>query len=515
VLESNRDLVLRRLTECLARDRTKHQVAEVTSLGLVQMTRKRVGAGLLEAFSQQCECCNGRGVILTLEAPAETAHRSSAGTARRPVPVPAPPPRDVDSNGNGSSNGGGANGNGNSRGRGNGSDSRPANGRSGNRRSGGRSDNDWRTETTVADAPLDDVAMADAALADAALAGTVPADARLDEAALDSAPLGTSALGTSALDDAALDSAARGDGRPGDAAPARNGGRRTRRPTNGGTAFAAAVVEDTAPVQAAVVPVVTAAPDAQPEPAGFASVAVGADVSAAAPEDSGPPVRRTRAGSAVARVTVVSDPEPPAESAPAADLPVIAEAVSETRAEPEAPATEPEVAPESVTVVEPEVAPESVTVVEPDATPESVTVVEPEVTPEPAAVAESHVTPESVTLVEPDATSAVPEAAAHESVPVAEPEAAPVEPEATLAKFATDEAEPVAGTEREAPAPGTLAAPEDSADTPTPAAPDALVVTEEPANPVIPEDGPPADAPEAPLAQTEPGQATGEEHPQG
>ena len=91
VLESNRDLVLRRLTECLARDRTKHQVAEVTSLGLVQMTRKRVGAGLLEAFSTQCECCSGRGVILTLEAPAETAHRSSAGAARRPIPTPPRP----------------------------------------------------------------------------------------------------------------------------------------------------------------------------------------------------------------------------------------------------------------------------------------------------------------------------------------------------------------------------------------------------------------------------------------
>ncbi len=67
VLESNRELVLRRLLECLARDRTKHQVAEVTSLGLVQMTRKRVGAGLLEAFSAPCECCNGRGVILTFD----------------------------------------------------------------------------------------------------------------------------------------------------------------------------------------------------------------------------------------------------------------------------------------------------------------------------------------------------------------------------------------------------------------------------------------------------------------
>jgi ribonuclease E len=67
VLESNRDLVLRRLTECLGRDRTKHQVAEVTSLGLVQMTRKRVGEGLLEAFSEPCEHCKGRGVIVHSE----------------------------------------------------------------------------------------------------------------------------------------------------------------------------------------------------------------------------------------------------------------------------------------------------------------------------------------------------------------------------------------------------------------------------------------------------------------
>ncbi|MBO0607656.1 Rne/Rng family ribonuclease [Myceligenerans salitolerans] len=64
VLESNRDLVLRRLVECLGRDRTKHQVAEVTSLGLVQMTRKRVGQGLVEAFSETCEHCNGRGFVV-------------------------------------------------------------------------------------------------------------------------------------------------------------------------------------------------------------------------------------------------------------------------------------------------------------------------------------------------------------------------------------------------------------------------------------------------------------------
>ncbi|GAA4287371.1 Rne/Rng family ribonuclease [Georgenia daeguensis] len=78
VLESNRDLVLRRLLECLGRDRTRHQVAEVTSLGLVQMTRKRVGQGLVEAFSTPCEHCNGRGFIVH-EEPVE---RSGAGESR-------------------------------------------------------------------------------------------------------------------------------------------------------------------------------------------------------------------------------------------------------------------------------------------------------------------------------------------------------------------------------------------------------------------------------------------------
>ena len=70
VLESNRDLVLRRLVECLGRDRTRHQVAEVTSLGLVQMTRKRIGTGLLESFSHDCPHCHGRGVIIE-DAPVE------------------------------------------------------------------------------------------------------------------------------------------------------------------------------------------------------------------------------------------------------------------------------------------------------------------------------------------------------------------------------------------------------------------------------------------------------------
>ncbi|MDQ1627406.1 MAG: ribonuclease [Actinomycetota bacterium] len=105
VLESNRELVLRRLTECLGRDRTKHQVAEVTSLGLVQMTRKRVGQGLHEVFAETCEHCNGRGYHMRSE-PVESRGGSverkgggkgrgkgdaAAGDGERPRPMlPAP-----------------------------------------------------------------------------------------------------------------------------------------------------------------------------------------------------------------------------------------------------------------------------------------------------------------------------------------------------------------------------------------------------------------------------------------
>jgi ribonuclease E len=79
VLESNRDLVHRRLIECLSRDRTKHQVAEVTSLGLVQMTRKKVGLGLLETFSEACEVCAGRGVIVYHEPVSRKASSQGSG----------------------------------------------------------------------------------------------------------------------------------------------------------------------------------------------------------------------------------------------------------------------------------------------------------------------------------------------------------------------------------------------------------------------------------------------------
>ncbi|MFF0492802.1 translation initiation factor IF-2 N-terminal domain-containing protein [Nocardia sp. NPDC004068] len=81
VLESNRDLVLRRLTECLGRDRTRHQVSEVTSLGLVQMTRKKLGTGLVEAFSTTCEHCHGRGIVVH-NYPVETAP-AEEGAGRR------------------------------------------------------------------------------------------------------------------------------------------------------------------------------------------------------------------------------------------------------------------------------------------------------------------------------------------------------------------------------------------------------------------------------------------------
>lgn len=102
VLESNRDLVLRRLVECLSRDRTKHQVAEVTSLGLVQMTRKKLGLGLLETFSEACEVCAGRGVIVHHDPVVKHRGAQSAGGApsgRRSRGSAAPQPSAGGSNG--------------------------------------------------------------------------------------------------------------------------------------------------------------------------------------------------------------------------------------------------------------------------------------------------------------------------------------------------------------------------------------------------------------------------------
>jgi ribonuclease E len=368
VLESNRELVLRRLLECLARDRTKHQVAEVTSLGLVQMTRKRVGAGLLEAFSQQCECCNGRGVIITLDAPAEPAHRASAGTVHRPVPSP---PSHAPGNGNGG-------GNGNGRGQGNGAGNTKS-GYGNGRRGNGRRDDD-RDSRDSRDTYQD----------------TAPAaDTQADAASADTTPAGTTSAG-----------------QPQDATPQpetaqtdtdSNGTRRTRRSTSAGTAFATAVLVDDGP---ALVPVVASVPRAtDPAPAG-ASPAATSDTTAAEPADpSAPPVRRTRAGSAVARVTVVTDPEP----APAPEVAPEQEPVAE--AQPIEPAAE---APEPPTAEEFPVTEAAAMTTE---------------APEPPAAEEFPVTEAAAVTAEPADEQAPAESAGEqapaESGPVPEPELAP------------------------------------------------------------------------------------------
>jgi ribonuclease E len=279
VLESNRELVLRRMLECLARDRTKHQVAEVTSLGLVQMTRKRVGAGLLEAFSQQCECCNGRGVIVALDAPAEPAHRASAGAAHRPVP--APPPHGA-GNGNGKTQGNGAvagSGAGSAKGGG------YANGRRDSDRRDSRRDEDRGRGGR--DAQRESARDTDTALTGTVLTGTGADDTELASSALS--------------EDAALSGVA-GASPSGDTGTVTGGGRRTRRPTSAGTAFAAAVQVEDSPGPTVVVPVT--------EPAAVGQATAGAAAPAYDATDTapaGPPVRRTRAGSAVARVTAVTD----------------------------------------------------------------------------------------------------------------------------------------------------------------------------------------------------------------
>jgi ribonuclease E len=100
VLPSNRELLLRRLVECLGRDRTRHQVAEVTSLGLVQMTRKRIGTGLLEAFSTECPHCHGSGVELH-DMPVQSQRQADGGARdgrqqRTRVQSPKPEPTDAE-----------------------------------------------------------------------------------------------------------------------------------------------------------------------------------------------------------------------------------------------------------------------------------------------------------------------------------------------------------------------------------------------------------------------------------
>jgi ribonuclease E len=67
LLEKNKDLVIRTFREALARDKTRAQVFDITPLGLLEVTRKRISAGLVESFSEICPTCEGRGILLTHE----------------------------------------------------------------------------------------------------------------------------------------------------------------------------------------------------------------------------------------------------------------------------------------------------------------------------------------------------------------------------------------------------------------------------------------------------------------
>ena len=163
VLESNRDLVSRRLMECLSRDRTKHQVAEVTSLGLVQMTRKRLGLGLLETFSEACDACAGRGLIVHHEP--VIRHRQGSDIA-------------ANSGGIGSSNG------------------RRRGGSGGNQNSSARGGAAKAGTTTAAHAITDDVSRAVAAIAAKTVHHDAPATGVIDLPVV-IPPAATAASGTS------------------------------------------------------------------------------------------------------------------------------------------------------------------------------------------------------------------------------------------------------------------------------------------------------------------------------
>jgi ribonuclease E len=408
VLEANRELVLRRLLECLARDRTKHQVAEVTSLGLVQMTRKRVGAGLLEAFSQQCECCNGRGVIITLDTPAEPAHRASAGTAHRPVPAPPGASGTSGSSSTPGNGGGSGNGGGNGKTQGNG---------------GGRN-RDTAGGPATGSAVVTEPTPAGPSKPEAAPDG--------DRAAAADGPQGNGSQGN-------------GDPAAGAAGPSDNGsGRpRTRRSTSAGTAFATAVHVEETP---ALVPVITTVP-AVTEQAPSAPATPG-DATSASPD--APPVRRTRSGSAVARVTAAPVLEPVTEET----------ATEETAAQAESPATaeasawEEAPAPAEVTPL-----PEDSAAVGPPTSTQVPAPVEGSVPAEPAAPADAPAPADEFAST--DAPAPAP-AEAEAPVPEAEAEAEPEAAEQTatalsaLAEVSTP-AEPSAWLG--SPAPATEAAP--------------------------------------------------------
>ena len=194
VLESNRDLVLRRLVECLGRDRTRHQVAEVTSLGLVQMTRKRIGTGLLESFSANCEHCNGRGVVITAD-PVEPKKDEQRRGRRGGGGGNGNGSKDGGGKGNGSKDGGGKDGGGKGNG-GGGKGNQPAkktaakkSAKSASTRDAGApKDEAPKDEAPKDEAPKDEAPKDEAPKADAPQDEVPKADAPQDEMPKDRAP---------------------------------------------------------------------------------------------------------------------------------------------------------------------------------------------------------------------------------------------------------------------------------------------------------------------------------------
>ena len=67
LLEQNKRNVIDAVKEALAQDKSRSQVFDISPLGLLDVTRKRVSGGLLESFSEPCPTCEGRGLLLTYD----------------------------------------------------------------------------------------------------------------------------------------------------------------------------------------------------------------------------------------------------------------------------------------------------------------------------------------------------------------------------------------------------------------------------------------------------------------
>ncbi|MCS5713358.1 Rne/Rng family ribonuclease [Herbiconiux sp. CPCC 205716] len=311
VLESNRDLVLRRLIECLSRDRTKHQVAEVTSLGLVQMTRKKLGLGLLESFSEPCEQCAGRGIIVHHDPVVK--HRSSQ----------QPAGGSNGGNGNGSNGAGRRNGRGGSAGS-NGSGSNGGNGSAGSTSNGSGSGS---APTGGTHAITENAKNALAQIAASTIAAAKHVDGQAPDAS--PAPVAEPAAAASAAPAATAEAPAAEPARGPDAAvAAERSGRRRKSRHSRGDAAQASVAEETAAEESAAHESAAAEPAAQ-EPAAEQPAAEQPVVEAPVAADAAEPAQPVSTPSfdeiaAPAATDAPSEPAP-AESAPAEPEPVTAE----------------------------------------------------------------------------------------------------------------------------------------------------------------------------------------------